>query len=40
MPKKNLSIFQDVKSIAQVALRWKQHMQSSMKLAQNVDINH
>ena len=39
MPKMNLSIFQDVDSIAQVTLQWKQCMRSSMKSAQNVDIN-
>ena len=40
MPKKNLSIFQDVESIAQVTLQWKQHVRSSMKSARNFDINH
>ena len=32
MPKKNLSIFQDVEYIAQVTLQWKQRVR-------NVDIN-
>ena len=32
MPKKNSSIFQDVESIAQVTLQWKQHLR--------IDINH
>ena len=39
MPKKNLSTFQDVNSIAWVALQWKQHMRSSMRSAWNFDIN-
>ena len=38
--KKNLSIFQDVESIAQVTLQWKQRVRSLMKSARNVDINH
>ena len=38
MPKKNLSIFQDVECVAQVTLQRKQHMQSSMKSARNVDV--
>ena len=37
MPKKNSSIFQDVNSIAQVALRW--NLRWKMKSAQNFDIN-
>ena len=40
MPKKNLSIFQDVGPIAQVTLQWKQRVQSSVKSARNFDINH
>ena len=39
MPKKNEGIFQDVNSIALVALWWKQHTQSSMKSTGNSNIN-